>query len=324
MRSLAPASAVLLLLSACAPAAMAPERFTTAPLALRGDVRASHPDRTASWIAPNVDKSLLYVADTGAGDVYLYNFPAGMKVGTISGLADPTGLCVNSAAAIWVVESRISRIVKFAHGARTRNAAHKVAGAQRLTDCAVDPASGNLAVTDLGGAAGPGALWVFANAQGTPTEYQRPEIDEMFFCTYDGSGNLFVDALTKSYSFELLELPAGASKLQPVSLNHQIVFPGAVRWDGQYLAIGDQAYQNEHSSAIYQFSVTGSTGSLQGTTLLKNSCDILGFTIDSGIVVAPDACKNITRFYKYPHGGGVTKTLDGFQYPVDAAVSIKQ
>jgi len=294
------------LLSACAPGAIAPGAFSS-----------------PSWIAGGAaNQTLLYVSDGGANAVNVYAYPAGTKVRALTGLSDPTGVCADPTGAVWIVESRISEIIKFAHGGTKRIAMLKTMGAQRLIDCAVDPVTGDLAVTDLGGAAGKGAVWVFKDARGTPKEHQLPQILEAFFCGYDGSGDLFFDGLNKSYGFELAEHVARSSKFQIVNLNQTIGFPGGVRWDGQHLAIGDQAYQNTHTSAIYQFDVVGSTGSVKGTTVLDTSCDVLGFTVNSGTVVAPDGCRNNVKFYDYPAGGTPTKTLSGFQYPVAAAVSI--
>ncbi len=312
-----------LVLCACAPAAIAPERFSIPPLALHGAPRVAHPDRSPSWMVhSDSGQTLLYVSDAGAGDVFVYTYPGGKKVGTLSGLSDPTGVCNGASGAIWIVESSASKLVKYLHRGTKPVATLTVVGAQRLTGCAVDPGSGNLAVADLGGAAATGGLWVFTKAQGTPKEYQGAQIAAAYFCGYDASGNLFVDGLDKTYDFDLAEVPAGGSKLQALQLDTAIEFPGGVRWDGQYVAVGDQAYQNGHTSAIYQLSVTGLNATVKGTTILNGSCDVLGFSIKSGTVAAPDACQNNARFFAYPAGGAPTKTLMGFQYPVAAAVSV--
>jgi len=68
--------------------------------------------------------------------------------------------------------------------------------------------------------------------------------------------------------------------------------------------------------------VSGSTGSVVGTTQLSGSCDILQFAVSGSSVIAPDNCLNSAGFYAYPAGGAPTKTLTGFQYPVGAAVSV--
>ncbi|HEX3672007.1 MAG TPA: hypothetical protein VHT92_09945 [Candidatus Cybelea sp.] len=311
-------------LSACASAAPAPEQFAGAPLALSAPVQAFHPDHGRSRIVADGGQSLLYVSDTGPSDVYIYTWPGGKQTGKLTGLASPTGVCNDSSGNIWVVESRAAEVVKFAHGGTKKLATVSAPYAQRLTGCAVDPTTGNLAVADIGGAAGSGGIYVWAKAQGKATEYSSSQILEAFFCGYDASGNLFCDGVNKSYAFTLVELASGASKLQVVQTNGAIAYPGGVAWDGQYLAVGDQAYQNGHESAVYQLTISGSNATVHGTTVLDGSCDALQFAIKGGNLAAPDACKNNAKFYKYPAGGSATVTLSGFQYPVAAAVSIKK
>lgn len=311
-------------LSACASGATAPQRSAAAPLALRAPVQAIHPDHARSRIVADGGQSLLYVSDTGPSDVYVYTWPGGKQTGKLTELASPTGVCNDSSGNIWVVESRAAQVVKFAHGGTKKVATLSAPYAQRLTGCAVDPTTGNLAVADIGGAAGSGGVYVWAKAQGKPTEYSSSQILEAFFCGYDASGNLFCDGVNKSYAFSLVELVSGGSKLQAIQTNGAIVYPGGIAWDGQHLAVGDQAYQNGHASAVYQLNISGSTATVAGTTVLDGSCDALQFAIKGGNIGAPDACKNNTKFYKYPAGGSATVTLSGFQYPVAAAVSIKK
>ncbi len=177
-------------------------------------------------------------------------------------------------------------------------------------------------MTDLGGAAGAGSLFVYAGAKGNPKQYVSSQLLEVFFCAYDDSGNLFVDGLDGTYTFQLAELPAGASQLKILSVNQTIVSPGGMRWDGQHLAVADQAYQDGHDSAIYQLAVTSSGATVAGTTLLNKTCDVLGFALQGSTAVTADACENNVRFYKYPAGGNSHRTLKSFQYPVSAAVSL--
>ena len=128
-----------------------------------------------------------------------------------------------------------------------------------------------------------------------------------------------------------MELPRGRKALRTIEVDQSVGFPGAVAWDGKYLALGDRSPQSGHSPEIYQISVSGTRGTVAGTTRLRDSCDLLGFTIPrhgSGKgppqgkrVVAPDVCANAVRFYNYPGGGVPTKRLGGLQYPFGAAVS---
>jgi hypothetical protein len=280
--------------------------------------------------AGSASQPLLYISDSGNEAVRVYSYPAGTPVGTIGRLNLPSGLCAGGAGDIWVVESGSSKILKFAHGGTKPIATLSASGAQDLYGCAVDPVTGDLAVTDLGGSAGPGSVWVFINAAGKPKNYHSLHLRTVYFCGYDAQGNLFFDGVNRSHAFQLVELPKGSSSPRPIALSGSVGFPGGIEWDGTYMAIGDQAYKNQRKSAIYQVSVSGSTGTIQGTTVLAG-CDVLQFAIARGgprakslqseQVLGPDACENSVGFYSYPAGGAPQKILIGFQYPVAAAIS---
>jgi hypothetical protein len=281
-----------------------------------------HPDRGPSWIAPAVAKEMLYVSNDGTDSVYIYQYPQGRRIGKLTGLQGPSGVCTNSSGDVWVVEGAISQLVEYAHGGTKRIADRADTGAGDLLGCSVDPKTGNLAVADLGDSSGPGNVAIFADAKGTPKKYKASNLAAAYFCAYDDSGNLFIDGVNASGAFQFLELPSGSTKLVTITLNQSVGFPGGVAWDGKYVAIGDQEYQNGHSSAIYQVSVSGSSGTVTGTTKLGGSCDVLQFGIYSGTVAAPDDCDNDLSLYDYPAGGSPTLTVAGLEYPVAAVVSV--
>jgi hypothetical protein len=290
-------------------------------------------DRRASWMAPEAKaQNLVYLSAGGADEVVVYSYPAGKKSGTLTGLHDPAGTCSDAAGDVWIVNSAEFEVVEYAHAGKKAKATLSDSGAANPLACSVDPTTGNLAVTNLGAASGGGNLSIYTGAKGSPTKYTDPDLMFVYFCGYDDQGNLFVDGLDSAFAFVLAELPSGSETLQTISLSNAVGFPGGVAWDGAYVAIGDQLYKGEHKSAIYQFSVTGSTGTLEGTTALAGSCDVLQFAIPSGgsprkakqgnTAVAPDDCLSNAAFYHYPAGGSPTKALSGLQYPVAAAVSL--
>jgi hypothetical protein len=298
------------------------------PFALVAPPSDAHRDRGPSWMAASAKaQNLLYTSDGGANDVRVYSYPKGKLVGTLANLQSPAGVCGDAAGDVWIVESASATIVEYAHGAKVAKAMLRDPGAF-LLGCSVDPTTGDLGVTDLVG----GNVAVYAGAHGTPKTYRSSHLSHPYFCGYDDKGNLFIDGVDAGYSFQFFELPSGSKALRPITLNAGVDFPGGVQWDGQYVAIGDQDYQDQHTSAIYQVSVAGSSGTIEGTTLLTDSCDVVDFGIVGAAsearpqggaeVIAPDVCQNNVRFYAYPSGGTSTKTLDGFQYPVGATVSL--
>jgi hypothetical protein len=295
---------------------------------------AQSADQTASWMTPRAKtQDLLYVSNTGNDEVDVYAYPSDKPAGLLAGLGDPAGLCTDAAGSVWIVEAASARIVKYAHGGKKSKTTLSDSGALDLLGCAVDPTTGNLAVTDLGGPSGGGGVWIYPNAKGPPKQYTISALQAVYFAGYDDQGNLFVDGLGAGGKFALAELVAGGSSLESISLDQTVDFPGGIGWDGEYLAIGDQAFQGMHTSAIYQVSVTGSTGTVEGTTSLTGSCDVLQFGFASAqsngkrnsqdaSVVAPDVCLNDASFYPYPAGGSPSKTLTALQYPVAAVFSV--
>jgi len=284
-----------------------------------------------SWMSTATGgRNLLYVSDEATNVVDVFTFPFGTPVGVLQQLHDPVGICSDKTGYVWVVNAP-NHVLKYAHGAQRPESTIEDARAVRLQACSIDPTSGNLAVTDAGRPGLAGYVVIYAGAKGSPKRFRSADLSDVFFCAYDDKGNLFVDGLDGTYAFRLMELPHGGQRLRPIKLDQSVGFPGAVAWDGKYLALGDRSYRGGHAPAIYQISVSKTHGTVVGTTKLSGSCDLLGFTIPklgSGKgnpqgtrVVAPDICNNAVRLYRYPAGGSPTKRLDGIQYPFSAAVS---
>jgi len=272
------------------------------PFVLADTAKASGRDRI-SWMARDATvKNLLYASSGGADEVGVYSYPAGNSVGKLTGFQSPAGLCADQAGNVWIVDSASNKIVEYSHGAKKPESTLSPSGALNLLGCSVDPTTGNLAITDLGGPSGGGSVWIYLSAKGTAKNYQDSKLQFAYFCGYDDKGNLFVDGLNSSYAFAFVELPVGSGSLKSISLNQSVGFPGGVQWDGKYVAIGDQFYKSGHTSVIYQISVSGSSGAVEGTTPLAGSCDVLQFWISSlgsrkrdtqgGSVVAPDDCES--------------------------------
>ncbi len=275
-------------------------------------------------------QNLLYISDEAVNAVDVFTYPLGTAAGVLQQLHSPAGICSDKAGEVWVVNAP-NRILKYAHGGKHPESTLEDADALRFQACSVDPTTGDLAVTDAGRAGLAGSVVVFTGGKGTPHRFRSTDLSDVFFCAYDDKGKLFVDGLDASYAFHLVELAHGSKTLRAIRLDQSVGFPGAVVWDGKYLAIGDRSPQGGNSPSIYQISVSRSRGTVVGTTRLRDSCDLLGFAIPklgSGKgnpqgtrVVAPDVCENTVRFYKYPGGGVPIKSLGAIQYPFGAAVS---
>jgi len=292
-------------------------------------LRAAQSDRRLSWMSPDAAKaaSLLYVADEATGDVYVYSYPAGKLVGTLTGFNAPSGMCSNKAGDVFVLNGGGSTIDVYAHGGTKPLRTLNVPGYPEL-NCSVDPTTGNLALGALAGSCGD-CIAVYAKAQGIPTTYEPQGVNEIPGCGYDNKGNLFCAARTgDGDKFELLELPDHSSSLKSISGTYANVSSGPLQWDGKYVAVGSGA-----TGTIYQIKVSGSTGTVEGSTQLAGTGWVWQFWIagtegpkQATRIVAPTYAGSSgpeTGYWKYPAGGDATKTIPGSAQPDGATLSIK-
>jgi hypothetical protein len=133
----------------------------------------------------------------------------------------------------------------------------------------------------------------------------------MFFCGYDGSGNLFVDGYSGQH-FGLAELAAGGAAFSAISVDRTINVPGQVQWDGNYITVED-AYQ----PVIYQFAILLSSGTTVGITRFHQIGRRAAESwIGAGIVAVPTG-PNAKRaieigIWPYPSGGKPLSFIKGF------------
>jgi hypothetical protein len=174
------------------------------------------------------------------------------------------------------------------------------------SSCAMNT-SGDLAVGILyASGAGGGDVVIFKNASGSGTAYTTP-LDEEFFDGYDPSGNLFADGFTGDRSgFALVELPKGGTKFETIKTSNSPEFPGSVQWDGKYLDVTDQ-----YPNAMYQYTVSGTKATLQGTVLLSGAGDCAQTWIATGVVYCGDASTDGAEVFNYPAGGSPIATFKG-------------
>jgi DNA-binding beta-propeller fold protein YncE len=295
------------------------------PMATVQNVR-THADRGRSWMAPGAKSGgLLYVSDQGGArgkmDVYVFSYPHGTLVGTLTGFDEPSGECSDKAGNVFIVNAFGQDILEYAHGGTSP--IHTFDDANEYpSGCSVDPTTGNLAVTNYCegtiSCAGPGSVSFFASGK-KPKQYGDSKISNFLFCGYDNNGNLFLDG-TKARAFGFAEFRAGASKITNITLNQRIGYPGNVQWDGTYVAVGDS-----RTNTIYRFTITGTKGTEAGSTPLNGASSIGQFWIQGTKVVGPNYLGSKVgnvMFWKYPTGGSSIKTITGLSVPEGATVSL--
>lgn len=288
-----------------------------------------HPDRRPSWMSPSAkSQALLYIADEGTYDVYVYSYPAGALVGTLTGFNDPEGLCTDKAGNVFVANTASNDIVEYAHGGTSAIKTLDESGGEYPYTCAVNPRNGDLAVMNINNSQDAGGnVQIFKHATGTPTVYTVPNFFTVEFGGYDPTGNLFVWG-NGNYSsdFSLLaELPAKSTNFSDISLPSSIGVGQSgndVAWDGKYMTIGA-------GTEVYQITVSGGAATVVGTTSLGQAEDVVQYTIPKSrhkgkqgkVLVGPDCFTANVKFWKYPSGGYPTKTISGLELPFGSAVS---
>ncbi|MGC1379982.1 MAG: hypothetical protein WA814_03020 [Candidatus Baltobacteraceae bacterium] len=266
---------------------------------------------------------LLYVANNSGNAIDVYTYPEGAPAGTLTGFTSPTGLCADRSGNIWVVNQGSSGggdLIEYAHGGTTPIATLGIPGRWGY-GCAVDPSTGNLAVTS-----GNNEVSVFTAAQGAPTTYTDPAISSLRYCGYDNAGRLFLTGISDSGYSRLVELSGGT--FSNVSLNVAILFSGAVQWDGKYLAVEQGPYRARVPVTIYRLKIAGGRGTVKATVSLssdKNSpSPYPQFWIAGGTIVQATDHEREIAIWNYPSGGSPEKVIQraGGLYLWGTAVSV--
>jgi hypothetical protein len=281
----------------------------------------AHVDVSGSWMAPDAKaQALLYVADLYTDHVDVYSYPHGRLEGVLKGFDAVHFECMDAAGNVFIADGSADKLLKYAHGGVVPIKTYQEPG--YVHGCAIDPITGDLAVLHDQPSYGPGGISIYHHARGTPKEYTTPNVFRVYFIGYDGSGDLFVNGTDMHVGYEMAEMPAGSQTFEPVTLNQTIILPGAIQWDGKHLAVGDQV-SIYGPSKIYEFSMSGSTGTLVGTTALADSCDVLQFWIAGRRVIASNVCAPHVQYFSYPSGGTSTKTIKRrLREPVGVTVSL--
>lgn len=215
--------------------------------------------RGAAALAPTAPGSLAPATSSQKSiwtiDVYVYQYSlAGQQIGQLGGFSDPVGLCTDPSGDLYVVDAGKELIYEYAPGGSLPFYIYDDLG-EEPNSCAVDPTTGDLAVTNSGN------VLVFPpGSSGTPTAYTASNMSSYAYCNYDASGNLFVDGAQQIKSLRLAELPKGSSSMTAITISnlpkgtHR---PGGIQWDGQYVALSDGL-----ANFIYRISVSGSSGKI--------------------------------------------------------------
>jgi DNA-binding beta-propeller fold protein YncE len=188
-------------------------------------------------------------------NVYALTYPAGKPVLALG--VPGYGLCADAHGDVYVPQTATTQILVFAHGAITPT--RTLHDMDQPLGCAVDPKTGDLAVTNA--ASGAGNVAVYPAAQDQPQYYFDTSITQFGQCGYDDRGDLFVDG--SGSGNVLAELPAGGNAFANFSLDGRFVAYGSVQWDGTHITLSNPA-----THVIYRVRPEGGVAKVVGSTRL--------------------------------------------------------
>jgi hypothetical protein len=240
--------------------------------------------------------------------VIIATYPQGNMVGTLAHISTVWGMCADNKGNVWVDTGY--ELFKFAHGGTKSIAKLHFPNSGLATSCAVDPNTGDLAAIQL--TSGGTVLNVWANAQGEPAVYPAPF--EAVACTYDNSGDLFIDgAITSTQDLALAELPNGGSEFNNITLSETSHWGGGIVWDGQYLAVNTLLPTNPRSQRhlIFRISVSGSEGQVVDKIPLRDLAQTVFFAIQGHTLITSTKSWGTISLWNYPKGGAHLKRFSG-------------
>ncbi len=248
---------------------------------------------------------LMYAADNYYGIVYVYRYPRTKSVGELTDARHPYGLCSDPDGNVFVTNGQVNSsgdVLEYTHGG-TEPIATLQDGYADPAGCAIDPGTENLAVANVvAGFGQSGDVVVYQGAQGTPTAYSDPNMNQAVWCTYDSSGNLYVEGYTVTDYPVFAVLKKGSQRLKVLDIGGISHTIGGIAWDGKYLVVGGVTIGSNQSN-IYQVRLSGLSGKIVNTITLDGFRIWLGgITIFAHDILKPIDETSIGR-WEYPQGG---------------------
>lgn len=271
--------------------------------------RAVPPPPAAAPLTQSQSGDLLYVVNIGDSTVGVYEYPAGIKTGSLSGFSHPRAACTDAAGNVFIANTGAHDVVEYAHGGSQPQ--------RTLTDgnydpayCAADPLTGNLAVANdqSGKQRTGGSIAVYRRARGMPQYFTG--LHAYLSCAFDDHGDLFAVGEYDS-NYYLQELPRGAAAFTTIHVHALAV--RYVGWDGKDVI--DEVPET-HWSAIYRLKISKTQAHLAGVTTVSRKGTAF-FDRPRVIVTGQTGA----AFFNYPPGSGPTRKVFDVQDPIASVVS---
>jgi len=296
-----------------------------------------HNGHTKTWISPDIARSprLFFQSDYGNSVVDVYAMPSMTLKATLSGFSGPQGLCADSAGNVYVDNTNTLQVLKYSRTGSLLATYNDSYGYP--VGCSVDPATGNLAVSNIFGLSGAGQILVFTSPSASPTVLSNPSQYYYYFVGY-GPGSSIWTSGKNSYGTYMVS-GCGSSSCSTIPLSGgTIYFPGGVQWDnsrGEWVLF-DQLCNDSNEACSYPVSGSGVLGTPTDYSNYNGggACDIVQGTIAAHgmkYVAGGDYeyCGGSSSFsgrWAYTAGGTPTNyatNASPYFEPIGAAISTK-
>lgn len=259
------------------------------------------------------DKNLLYVSQDES--VVVYDYLTDTQVGQLQYFTHASGACTDASGNVYVTNNQAADVLEFAHG-KSSPIKTLLDTDPYPTDCAVDLATGNLAVINEYGQtqSSPGNVAIFAGGKGKAKTYTVKGISKLVSGSYDATGDLLVGGYDSSSHLAFAILDNKSSAFKSVNLPHSTewTMPGFIRWDGEYFDVEFEVPYDQFPAVFVWYTIKGTTGTQEGYMLTEGSTENSGPFWLGRI----GASKNLKRanqlvastgsgldFWNYPEGG---------------------
>jgi hypothetical protein len=296
-----------------------------------------HPDHHKSWVSPAAKGAprIMFSSDDSNNDVYMFLLPSFKQVGTLTGFSEPQGMCSDNQGNIYISSTTAFQVLKYSRTGTLLATYTDPYGYP--VGCAWDPATGNLAVTDIFDIAYPydGDVLVYTSPSSAPIELRNPAQYFYYFAGYGPGSSLWLTGRDASGAFILSGCGASSCSTIPTS-GGTIYFPGAVQWDGTRgeWVVFDQLCNDSNAACSYPVSGSGALGTPTDYNDYAGGavCDLIQAVVAANgkKYVAGgdyDPCGFATSTYdRWPYTAGGTPTNElsnSYYFPVGAAISTK-
>jgi hypothetical protein len=272
----------------------------------QGDTDTGADRAIAAWMKPGAASGdLLYASGFSEqydqSEVFILSYPQGQLVGSIA--IATQGMCSDTQGNVYLLNQNAA--IEYAHGGTRAIRTVHIPGADTVA-CAVDPTTGNLAVTFYCPPCGSEDLAIFPPGSGQSTRYDAPLANTV---GYDNQGNLFLASYDSGSA--IAELPNGTSQFIDINLNEDIGQSGQIQWDGKYITL-----QNiKTPSTISRISISGTSGTVVSQEKFGLYMRRVGYSWLSGdgTVTFPLATRggetNEIGIWKYPKAPHIMKII---------------